>query len=151
MQIKGSWFIKASREKIYNIMTDFENIPKYFPDVAKSVRILDEQGNNVILALESPYPDGVMQVRRSIELNPPVGYKSYDTTKNSHSFTDFSMTENSKGTKIKMIGSFDFDNIFYSLLFRVCDLFIIPGLVVRGVIKKRFKKIIIDRLKEILG
>jgi len=81
MQIKGSWFIKASREKIYNIMTDFENIPKYFPDVAKSVRILDEQGNNVILALESPYPDGVMQVRRSIELNPPVGYKSYDTTK----------------------------------------------------------------------
>lgn len=43
--LKGSWIIKASREKVYGIMSDFENMPKYFPKVAESIQVMKREGN----------------------------------------------------------------------------------------------------------
>jgi uncharacterized protein YqgV (UPF0045/DUF77 family) len=39
------WLIKGSIEEIFNIMTDFKNLPKYFPKVAQSVQIKKREGN----------------------------------------------------------------------------------------------------------
>ncbi len=39
------WLIKGSIEEIFNIITDFENLPRYFPKVAESVQIKKQKGN----------------------------------------------------------------------------------------------------------
>jgi uncharacterized membrane protein len=39
LNLQGSWVIKASKDEIYKIISDFENMPKYFPTVAESVHI----------------------------------------------------------------------------------------------------------------
>lgn len=40
-----TWIIKAPLEEVAKIMTDFENLPKYFPKVAQSVQIKKREGN----------------------------------------------------------------------------------------------------------
>jgi len=47
INLKGSWVIRAPREEVYKIMTDFENMPKYFPKVAESLRIVSRNGNHL--------------------------------------------------------------------------------------------------------
>ena len=39
IHLESSWIIKAPLEEVFNIVTDFENLPKYFPKVAQSVTI----------------------------------------------------------------------------------------------------------------
>lgn len=39
------WFIKASVDDVFKIMTDFEKLPEYFPKVAESVQIKKRDGN----------------------------------------------------------------------------------------------------------
>jgi uncharacterized membrane protein len=46
LHLKGSWVIKAPKEEIYKIISDFENMPKYFPSIAESVHITEKQGNH---------------------------------------------------------------------------------------------------------
>lgn len=41
------WVIKAPIEDVAKIMTDFEKLPKYFPQVAESVQINKRDGNNL--------------------------------------------------------------------------------------------------------
>jgi hypothetical protein len=45
--LHASWFIKAPLEKVFNIITDFENWPKYFPKVAASIQVVNRVGNNL--------------------------------------------------------------------------------------------------------
>lgn len=150
MKIKGSWVVKAPREKIYKIMTDFENIPKYFPDIAKSVSILDKNNNNVKLILKNTIANKDIEVKRNIQLNPPEGYKAYDSSESSDSFTDFFMTETPQGTKIDITTDFEIDNIFYALIFRIFSIVFIPNFWLKSVIKKRLEQTIINKLKAIL-
>jgi uncharacterized membrane protein len=39
------WFINASVDDVFKIMTDFEKLPEYFPKVAESVQIKKRDGN----------------------------------------------------------------------------------------------------------
>lgn len=39
------WLIKAPLIEVFNIMTDFEKWPEYFPKVAESIRIIKREGN----------------------------------------------------------------------------------------------------------
>ncbi len=45
--LRGQWIIKASVVDVARIMTDFENLPKYFPKVADSVRIDRREGDDL--------------------------------------------------------------------------------------------------------
>ena len=45
--LEGSWIIKAPIEKVFNIITDFEKMPKYFPKVAETITITKREGNNL--------------------------------------------------------------------------------------------------------
>jgi carbon monoxide dehydrogenase subunit G len=47
IHLENSWIIKAPIEEVFNIITDFENMPKYFPKVAESVTITKQKGNNL--------------------------------------------------------------------------------------------------------
>lgn len=47
IHLENSWIIKAPIEEVFNMITDFENIPKYFPKVAKSVKIIKKENNTL--------------------------------------------------------------------------------------------------------
>jgi len=47
IHLEDSWIIKAPVEKVFNIITDFEKMPKYFPKVAETVTITKREGNNL--------------------------------------------------------------------------------------------------------
>jgi hypothetical protein len=43
--LHATWIIKAPVIDVFNIMTDFETFPEYFPKVAKSIQIIKREGN----------------------------------------------------------------------------------------------------------
>ncbi len=45
--LHAAWTIKAPLQEVFNIMTDFEKWPQYFPKVAESIHIIP-QGDNVL-------------------------------------------------------------------------------------------------------
>jgi hypothetical protein len=47
IKLHKQWFIKASTEDVFRIITDFEKFPKYFPKVAESIQINKRDGNNL--------------------------------------------------------------------------------------------------------
>lgn len=45
--LHAKWLIKAPLTEVFNIMTDFEKFPEYFPKVAESIQIMRHGGNNL--------------------------------------------------------------------------------------------------------
>lgn len=43
--LHSKWLVKAPLTEVFNIMTDFENWPKYFPKVAESIQVTKREGN----------------------------------------------------------------------------------------------------------
>ncbi|MCX6719653.1 MAG: SRPBCC family protein, partial [Candidatus Staskawiczbacteria bacterium] len=76
IHLKGSWIIKAPRQEIYKIMSDFENMPKYFPAVAQSLRIVKREGNNLTIEAKAKTFGRVILAHMETQLRPPVGYTS---------------------------------------------------------------------------
>ncbi len=46
-KVKVEKIIKANREKVFNLVTDFENLPTKFPQFFKSVKVISREGNTV--------------------------------------------------------------------------------------------------------
>lgn len=71
---EGAWVIRASREKVYEAMTDFENWPNVFPEMVKSVRVVSRTSTTAVLEgdfeLMGRRGRGLMNIR----LRPPAGY-----------------------------------------------------------------------------
>ncbi len=76
IHLKGSWVIKAPKEEIYKIISDFENMPKYFPSIAKSIHITEKQGNHQKMNAEVKSFGRVFDVKMQTELLPNIGFKS---------------------------------------------------------------------------
>ena len=74
--LKKSWIIKAPREEVYKIMSDFENMPKYFPKVAQSLQILKRDGNNLTIEAKAKTFGRIISAQMETQLRPPVGYVS---------------------------------------------------------------------------
>jgi len=45
--LHGKWLIKAPLMEVFNIITDFEKYPEYFPKVAASIQVTRHGGNNL--------------------------------------------------------------------------------------------------------
>ena len=45
--LHAKWLIKAPPAEVFNMMTDFEKWPEYFPKVAQSLQITRREGNNL--------------------------------------------------------------------------------------------------------
>lgn len=99
--LKKSWIINAPREEVYKIMSDFENMPKYFPKVAQSLRILKRDGNNLTIEAETKSFGRVFQVHMETQLRPPIGYVSDNkSTIGTSGHEEFLMEEVPEGTEI---------------------------------------------------
>ncbi len=101
IHLKGSWIIKATKEEIYKIISDFENMPKYFPSVAESVNIIEKQGNYQKMNAKVKSFGRVFDVKMQTELLPNIGFKSSNESSFGTSGNEeFIMEDAEGGTRI---------------------------------------------------
>lgn len=74
--LRAKWIIKAPITEVFNIMTDFENLPEYFPKVADSVQINKRDGNNLEMEATVKSFGKKFKVRMKTQILPGKGYIS---------------------------------------------------------------------------
>lgn len=74
--LRAKWIIKAPITEVFNIMTDFENLPEYFPRVADSVQINKRDGNNLEMEATVKSFGKKFKVRMKTQILPGKGYIS---------------------------------------------------------------------------
>ncbi len=140
--LKGSWIIKASREKVYGIMSDFENMPKYFPKVAQSLQITKRDGDNLTIKAKAKTFGRMIDVDMQTRLRPPIGYISDNKSAiGTAGHEEFMMEEIPEGTKI----NYTYDVELKNPIFRIFGKFLIGWYAMRF-----WKHAVIDKLKEML-
>lgn len=140
--LKKSWIINAPREEVYKIMSDFENMPKYFPKVAQSVHILKRDGNNLSIEAKAKTFGRVFSVQMETQLRPPIGYVSDNKSEiGTFGHEEFLMEEIPEGTKI----NYSYDVKLKNPMLAVLGKFLIGWYAMRF-----WEHAVIDKLKEML-
>lgn len=110
IHLNAEWVVKADRDSLYEIVSDFESMPSNFPKVAHSVKILKRDGNHLLIRAEAKSL-GIPPIPVTMEttLVPGRGYISDNTN---HTFKatgheEFLMEDVKGGTKITY--SYDYD------------------------------------------
>lgn len=76
IHLENSWIIKAPIEGVFKIITDFENLPKYFPKVAESITITNREGNNLEIEAQIKSFGKTFSVRMQTKILPLKGFIS---------------------------------------------------------------------------
>lgn len=76
IHLENSWIIRAPIEKVFNIITDFENMPKNFPKVAESVIIKRRKGNNLEIEAQVKSFGTTFPVKMKTTILPQKGFIS---------------------------------------------------------------------------
>jgi len=87
--VHGDWLVRADRESVYAIVSDFERMPEHFPKVARAMRLVDRDGDVLTLEAESAsfgslFPSA--RIEMTATLLPALGYRctthnlTFDTT-----------------------------------------------------------------------
>ena len=140
--LKKSWIIKAPREEVYKIMSDFENMPKYFPKVAESLRILKKDGDNLTIEAEAKTFGRTFSVQMETELRPPIGYVSDNKSEiGTSGHEEFLMEEIPEGTKI---------NYTYEVTLKNPILAVMGKFLIGWYAMRFWEHAVIDKLKEML-
>jgi len=105
--VKVTKIIKAERSKVFNIITDFENLPNRLPEFFNSIKIVSKEGNVTIIE-ESVKVAGrdITQTTKHI-LTPPEKHEVLVMTgdaKDSHIVETYENV--SEGTKVTVDGDF---------------------------------------------
>jgi carbon monoxide dehydrogenase subunit G len=74
--LHGQWLIKAPIENIFEIMTDFEKLPEYFPKVAESVQINKRDGSNLEMEATVKSFGKKFKVKMKTQILPGKGFIS---------------------------------------------------------------------------
>ena len=107
-KVKVEKIIKADRNKVFNTITDFENLPRNLPEFFKSVKVLSKEGNTIVIE-ESARMAGrdIVQTTKHI-LTPPEKHEVFimdGDAKDSHIAETYQSI--SEGTKITVDGDFN--------------------------------------------
>ncbi len=143
IRLERYYTIKAPREAVYRIITDFENVPKYFPSVAKSAQFINRDGNNFVVEAQTKafFGSKTFAVRMEGRLNPPAGFASTNTSSLGIEREVFTMEETPEGTKIHYINDVEIT----SPLFRLFG-----GLLIKNIALKYWEHAVFDKLKKML-
>lgn len=74
--LHDSWIIKAQVNDVFNIMTDFEKFPEYFPKVAETIHITRREGNNLEIEATVKSFGQNFPVKMKTEILPGRGFIS---------------------------------------------------------------------------
>lgn len=114
-RLEGNYIIKAPRKVIYDIMTGFENAPKYFPSVAKKAKYVSKEGNKFVVEAETKAFLGskTFKVRMEGEFRPPEGFISTNISSIGIEHEVFKMEEILDGTKIHYVNEVEITSPFF--------------------------------------
>lgn len=104
--VKGDWLIRAKREDVYAIFSNWEKMPEHFPRVARSVQILERNGTHLkvqsVAASFARFLPGA-KIDIDVELLPGRGYRcrTFNTTFNTTGEEELLLVDDPEGTRIK--------------------------------------------------
>jgi carbon monoxide dehydrogenase subunit G len=143
IHLENSWIINASIEKVFNIITDFENMPKNLPEVAKSVTITRREGNNLEIEAQVKSFGTTLPVKMKTKILPQRGFISDNQSlKFGTSGHEELLLENVKGgTKIDYVYEVDIHKKW---------LRIIAKPLIGWFAMKAWEKAVVNKLRKIL-
>jgi len=137
------WVVKAPLNEVFNVMTDFEKFPEYFPKVADAVCIDKREGDNLEMEATARSFGRALNVRMKTRILPGKGFisdnDSYEFGTSGHE--ELLLSAHSDGTLI--------DYTYHVTLHKVW-LRIVAIPLLRGYAMKSWEKAVIDRLREIV-
>lgn len=140
--LKNSWIIKAPKDEVYRIMSDFENMPKYFPAVAQSIQVLKRDGNNLTMEAKAKTFGRVFSVQMETQLYPSLGYISDNKSGiGTTGHEELLLEDAPEGTRINYAYNVELKNP----ILRIFGRFLIGRYAMRF-----WEKAVIDKLKEML-
>lgn len=100
--LHGKWLIKAPLTEVFNIMTDFEKWPEYFPKVAESIKIVKREGNNLELEATVRSFGQKFPVKMKYQILPGKGFISDNESPKfgTSGHEEFLLSEDREGTMI---------------------------------------------------
>lgn len=104
--VHGDWLVRADRQAIYAIVSDFERMPEHFPKIARAIRLVRRDGDVLTLEAEaasfgSLFPS--VKIEMTATLLPGRGYRcsthniTFDTTGDE----ELLLVDDPEGTRIK--------------------------------------------------
>jgi carbon monoxide dehydrogenase subunit G len=140
--LKKSWVIRAPREAVYAIVSDFENVPTYFPKVAQSLRILKKDGDTLTIEAKAKTFGRIFTVQMRTRLRPPIGYVSDNRSEiGTSGHEEFLMEEIPEGTRIDYQYEVELQNPILRLL---------GGFLIGRYAMRYWERAVIDELKEMV-
>jgi carbon monoxide dehydrogenase subunit G len=143
VHLESFYNIRASREEIYQIITDFENLPEYFPAVAKSARLISRDGNNFVVEVQTKafFGSRTFHVRMEGQLRPPEGFVSTNVSSLGIEHEIFMMEEISEGTKIHYVNDVEIKSPFFRIF---------GGFLIKKVALRYWESVVFSKLKQML-
>ncbi len=141
--LRGKYLIKAPKDEVYEVISDFEGSIKLFPDVAKSIKVLEKNGNHLKIRARTKPSRFIKSYKVSMEtdLDPPNGFHSINTSSVGIEDETVRLEETEEGTIFDYKNTMAITNKYY----RPVANFFIGKLALKFWEKKYIKK-----LKEIL-
>jgi hypothetical protein len=104
--VRGSWVVRAPREAVYAIVSDFERMPERFPRIARSMKVLGRDGDRLQLEAEAGsfgrfFP--AVRIRIDAELIPGEGYRcqTHNLTFDTRGDEELLLHDDPQGTRIE--------------------------------------------------
>ncbi len=100
--LHNQWLIKAPLTEVFNIITDFENWPKYFPKVADSIHVTKHKGNNLEIEASVKSFGQQFPVKMRTQILPSKGFTSDNESPKfgTSGHEELLLSESSEGTVI---------------------------------------------------
>lgn len=104
--VHGDWLVRADRESVYAIVSDFERMPEHFPKVARAMKLIKRDGNVLTLEAESASFASMLpsaRIEMTATLLPGRGYRctTHNLTFNTTGDEELLLVDDPQGTRIR--------------------------------------------------
>ena len=143
IHLEGEYVIKAPPEKVYEVTTDFEKAPQYFPSVAKSARVVYRDGNDLVVEVETKafFGSRTFKVHMEAHLRPDEGFTSVNTSSLGVEHEGLSLEKVSGGTRVRYTNDVEIRSRFFG----ACG-----GFLIKTIALKYWERAVIGGLRRML-
>lgn len=141
INLHAKWFIRAPLTEVFNIITDFEKFPEYFPKVAESIQIMKREGNYLEMNATVKSFGQKFPVKMKTQILPERGYISDNESPKfgTSGHEELLLSEHLEGTLI---------DYTYQVIIHKCWLRIFAKPLIGWFSMKYWQKAVIDELRK---